>query len=55
MAILERGPGGSGSRRALRLEAHAASGLLDPGEPVLENILDAARALEAAGFNGRAL
>jgi DUF218 domain len=40
---------------ALRLEAYAATGLIDAGEPVLENILDAARALQAAGFNSRAV
>lgn len=40
---------------ALRLEAYAATGLIDPGEPVPENILNAARALQAAGFNSRAV
>jgi uncharacterized SAM-binding protein YcdF (DUF218 family) len=35
---------------ALRLRAYAATGLIDPGEPVPESILDAARALQAAGF-----
>jgi hypothetical protein len=40
---------------ALRLEAYAASGLIDPGEPVPEHVLDAARALGAAGFVGRAI
>jgi hypothetical protein len=40
---------------ALRLEAYAASGLIDPGEPVSEHVLDAARALQAAGFIGRAI
>jgi hypothetical protein len=40
---------------ALRLEAYAAVGLIDPDEPVPEDILDAARALQAAGFNSRAV
>jgi hypothetical protein len=40
---------------ALRLQAYAATGLIDPGEPAPENILDAARALQAAGFNSRAI
>ncbi|HEX6450227.1 MAG TPA: YdcF family protein [Trebonia sp.] len=40
---------------ALRLESYAAIGRIDPGDPVPANILDAARALQAAGFNGRAL
>jgi uncharacterized SAM-binding protein YcdF (DUF218 family) len=40
---------------ALRLEAYAATGLIDPGEPVPENILNAARDLQAAGFSSRAL
>lgn len=40
---------------ALRLESYAATGLIDPGEPVPAEILDAARALQAAGFNSRAL
>jgi hypothetical protein len=40
---------------ALRLESYAAIGLIDPGDPVPANILDASRALQAAGFNGRAL
>jgi hypothetical protein len=40
---------------ALRLEAYAIVGLIDPGEPVPGDILDAARALQAAGFNSRAI
>jgi len=40
---------------AIRLEAYAATGLIDPGEPVPATALDAARALQAAGFNGRAV
>jgi len=40
---------------AIRLEAYAATGLIDPGEPVPTTVLDAARALQAAGFNGRAV
>lgn len=40
---------------ALRLEAYAVSGLIDPGEPVPDTVLDAARALQAAGFSGRAI
>jgi hypothetical protein len=40
---------------ALRLEAYATSGLIDPGEPVPEHVLDAACALQAAGFIGRAI
>lgn len=40
---------------ALRLETYAATALIDPGEPVPENILDAARALQAAGFNSLAI
>lgn len=40
---------------ALRLEAYAVVGLIDPGEPVPGDILDAARALQAAGFNSRAI
>jgi hypothetical protein len=40
---------------ALRLEAYAATGLIDPGEPVPCPILDAAHALQDAGYNGRAL
>jgi hypothetical protein len=40
---------------ALRLEAYAVGGLIDPGEPVPRDILHAARALQAAGFNSRAV
>jgi DUF218 domain len=40
---------------ALRLEAYAAVGLIDPGEPVPAHILGAARALQAAGFGSRAV
>jgi hypothetical protein len=38
---------------ALRLEAYAATGLIDPDEPVPATVLDAARDLQTAGFNGR--
>jgi len=40
---------------AIRLEAYAATGLIDPGEPVPGDILHSARALQAAGFNSRAV
>ena len=40
---------------ALRLEAYAATGLIDPGDPVPGSILRAARDLQAAGFNTRAI
>lgn len=40
---------------ALRLKAYAATGLIDPGEPVPGGILDAARALQSAGFSSRAV
>jgi hypothetical protein len=40
---------------ALRLEAYAASGLIDPSEPVPEDVLDAARALQAEGFSERVI
>jgi uncharacterized SAM-binding protein YcdF (DUF218 family) len=40
---------------ALRLESYAASGLIDLDEPVPNDLLDAAHALQAAGFNGRAV
>jgi len=40
---------------ALRLEAYAAIGLIDSGDPVPAGILDAAHALQAAGFNSRAV
>lgn len=40
---------------AIRLDAYAATGLIDPGEPVPGPILDAAYALQTAGFNSRAV
>jgi DUF218 domain len=40
---------------ALRLEAYAATGLIDPDEPVPATVLDAARDLQTSGFNGRAV
>jgi uncharacterized SAM-binding protein YcdF (DUF218 family) len=40
---------------ALRLEAYAATSLIDTGEPVPGHILEAAHALQAAGFNSRAI
>jgi uncharacterized SAM-binding protein YcdF (DUF218 family) len=40
---------------ALRLDAYAASGLVDPGEPVPADILNAAHLLQGAGFNSRAV
>lgn len=40
---------------ALRLESYAATGLIDPGDPVPGDILNTARALQDAGFNSRAL
>jgi uncharacterized SAM-binding protein YcdF (DUF218 family) len=40
---------------AIRLEAYAATGLIDPGEPVPGSILNTARALQAAGFSSRAI
>lgn len=40
---------------ALRLESYAANGLIDPGDPVPGELLNAARALQKAGFDGRAL
>jgi hypothetical protein len=40
---------------ALRLESYAAIGLIDPGDPAPAKVLDAARALQAVGFNSRAL
>ena len=40
---------------ALHLEAYAATGLIDPGEPVPGNVLDTAHALQEAGFSGRAI
>lgn len=39
---------------ALRLDAYAATGLIDP-DPVPDNILNAARALQTAGYNSRAI
>jgi DUF218 domain len=40
---------------AIRLETYAAGGLIDPAEPVPSRILDAAHALQAAGFSSRAI
>jgi hypothetical protein len=40
---------------ALRLEAYAATGLIDLDEPVPAAVLDAALDLQTAGFNGRAV
>lgn len=40
---------------ALRLEAYAATGLIDPDEPVPAAVLDAAHDLQTAGFSGRAV
>jgi uncharacterized SAM-binding protein YcdF (DUF218 family) len=40
---------------ALRLEAYAATGLIDPGEPVPADILAAAHALQASGFDSRTI
>lgn len=40
---------------ALRLEAYAATGLIDPGEPVPEDILNSAHGLQAAGFSNRTI
>jgi hypothetical protein len=40
---------------ALRLDAYAATGLIDPGDPVPGRVLDAAHALQAGGFNSRAI
>lgn len=40
---------------ALRLEFYAAKGLIDPGAPVPGEMLDMARSLQEAGFNGRPL
>lgn len=40
---------------ALRLEAYAATGLIEPGEPVPEDVLNAARYLQAAGFSSRVI
>ncbi len=40
---------------ALRLDAYTATGLIDPGEPVPADILDAAHTLQAAGFSSRSV
>lgn len=40
---------------ALRLEAYAANGLIDPSEPVPSHILSAAQALQEAGFSSRSV
>jgi uncharacterized SAM-binding protein YcdF (DUF218 family) len=40
---------------ALRLEAYASTGLIDPGEPVPDDVLNAARTLQASGYSKRAL
>jgi uncharacterized SAM-binding protein YcdF (DUF218 family) len=40
---------------ALRLEAYAATGLIDLDEPVPEDLLNAARELQAAGYDSRAV
>ena len=40
---------------AIRLESYDADGLIDLDEPVPEDLLDAARALQAAGYDGRAV
>jgi hypothetical protein len=40
---------------AIRLKVYAAAGLIDTGEPVPANILDAARTLQSAGFSSRAI
>lgn len=40
---------------ALRLESYAATGLIDPSEPVPETVLDAAHALQDAGYDSRAI
>jgi hypothetical protein len=40
---------------ALRLEAYAATGLIDLDEPVLADLLTTAHALQAAGFSSRAI
>jgi len=40
---------------ALRLEAYAATGLIDPAEPVPGHILDAAHILQSEGFSSRAV
>ena len=56
-------PGASPRRRvlsmlageALRLESYAETGLIDLDEPVPDGLLDAARALQAAGYDSRAV
>ena len=40
---------------AIRLESYAATGLIDPGEPVPKNVINAARTLQASGYSKRAL
>lgn len=40
---------------AIRLESYDADGLIDLDEPVPGDLLDAARALQAAGYDGRAV
>ena len=40
---------------ALRLESYAETGLIDLDEPVPDGLLDAARALQAAGYDSRAV
>ena len=40
---------------AIRLETYSATGLIDPDEPVPATILNTARTLQEAGFNGRAI
>jgi enoyl-CoA hydratase/carnithine racemase len=40
---------------AIRLESYAATGLIDLDEPVPDDLLDAARALQAAGYDSRAV
>jgi len=40
---------------AIRLKTYAATGLIDTGEPVPANILDAARILQSSGFSSRAI
>jgi len=39
----------------LRLESYAETGLIDLDEPVPDDLLDAARALQAAGYDSRAV
>jgi len=40
---------------ALRLERYAESGLIDLDEPVPDDLLYAARALQTAGYSSRAV